>query len=55
MTKVEDSSVVRCSFRARRRRTFTHHRGAGVNICNECVELCREIIEEDVEADNPST
>ena len=52
MTKVEDSSVVRCSFCGQAQEDV--HRiiaGPGVNICNECVELCREIIEEDVEAE----
>ncbi len=52
MTKVEDSSVVRCSFCGKAQEDV--HRiiaGPGVNICNECVELCREIIEEDVEAE----
>ncbi|MDD4311614.1 MAG: ATP-dependent Clp protease ATP-binding subunit ClpX [Eubacteriales bacterium] len=52
MTKVEDPSVVRCSFCGKAQEDV--HRiiaGPGVNICNECVELCREIIEEDVEAE----
>jgi ATP-dependent Clp protease ATP-binding subunit ClpX len=52
MTKVEDSSAVRCSFCGKVQEDV--HRiiaGPGVNICNECVELCREIIEEDVEAE----
>ena len=52
MTKVEDSSIVRCSFCGKAQEDV--HRiiaGPGVNICNECVELCREIIEEDVEAE----
>jgi ATP-dependent Clp protease ATP-binding subunit ClpX len=53
MTKVETgSSPVRCSFCGKAQEDV--HRiiaGPGVNICNECVELCREIIEEDVEAE----
>ena len=52
MTKVEESSAVRCSFCGKAQEDV--HRiiaGPGVNICNECVELCREIIEEDVEAE----
>ncbi|PKM38751.1 MAG: ATP-dependent Clp protease ATP-binding subunit ClpX [Firmicutes bacterium HGW-Firmicutes-9] len=52
MTKVEDTSTVRCSFCGKAQEDV--HRiiaGPGVNICNECVELCREIIEEDVEAE----
>jgi ATP-dependent Clp protease ATP-binding subunit ClpX len=46
------SSPVRCSFCGKAQEDV--HRiiaGPGVNICNECVELCREIIEEDVEAE----
>jgi len=52
MTKIEESSTVRCSFCGKAQEDV--HRiiaGPGVNICNECVELCREIIEEDVEAE----
>ncbi len=52
MTKIEDPSIVRCSFCGKAQEDV--HRiiaGPGVNICNECVELCREIIEEDVEAE----
>jgi ATP-dependent Clp protease ATP-binding subunit ClpX len=52
MTKNEDPSIVRCSFCGKAQEDV--HRiiaGPGVNICNECVELCREIIEEDVEAE----
>jgi ATP-dependent Clp protease ATP-binding subunit ClpX len=51
MAKTEDKSNVRCSFCGKAQEEV--HRiiaGPGVNICNECVELCREIIEEDVEA-----
>ncbi len=52
MTKIEEPSVVRCSFCGKAQEDV--HRiiaGPGVNICNECVELCREIIEEDAEAE----
>ena len=51
MAKNEDKSAVRCSFCGKAQEEV--HRiiaGPGVNICNECVELCREIIEEDVES-----
>ncbi len=51
MAKTEDKSNVRCSFCGKAQEEV--HRiiaGPGVNICNECVELCREIIEEDVES-----
>jgi len=53
MAKIEDQpSTVRCSFCGKAQEDV--HRiiaGPGVNICNECVELCREIIEEDAEAE----
>ncbi|MEG1524736.1 MAG: ATP-dependent Clp protease ATP-binding subunit ClpX [Clostridia bacterium] len=52
MTKSEDKSNVRCSFCGKAQEEV--HRiiaGPGVNICNECVDLCREIIEEDVESE----
>ena len=51
MAKNDDKSIVRCSFCGKAQEEV--HRiiaGPGVNICNECVELCREIIEEDVES-----
>ena len=51
MAKSEDKSNVRCSFCGKAQEDV--HRiiaGPGVNICNECIELCREIIEEDVES-----
>ena len=52
MAKTEDTSNVRCSFCGKAQEDV--HRiiaGPGVNICNECVDLCREIIEEDIEAE----
>ena len=52
MAKIEEKSNVRCSFCGKAQEEV--HRiiaGPGVNICNECVELCREIIEEDVESE----
>ena len=51
MAKSDDKSNVRCSFCGKAQEEV--HRiiaGPGVNICNECVELCKEIIEEDVES-----
>ena len=49
MAKLDDKSNVRCSFCGKLQEEV--HRviaGPGVNICNECVDLCREIIEEDI-------
>ena len=51
MAKNDGNPTVRCSFCGKPQEAV--HRiiaGPGVNICNECVELCREIIEEDVES-----
>ncbi|MDO4572301.1 MAG: ATP-dependent Clp protease ATP-binding subunit ClpX [Clostridia bacterium] len=51
MVKSDDKSGVRCSFCGKQQDEV--HRiiaGPGVNICNECIELCREIIEEDAES-----
>lgn len=52
MAKNEETSTVRCSFCGKAQEDV--HRiiaGPGVNICNECIELCREIIEEDAETE----
>jgi ATP-dependent Clp protease ATP-binding subunit ClpX len=49
MTKYEDRGPVKCSFCGKSQDEV--HRiiaGPGVYICNECVELCQEIYEEDV-------
>lgn len=48
MPKYEDKGPVKCTFCGKNQDEV--HRiiaGPGVYICNECVELCREIIEED--------
>ncbi|MDL2258816.1 ATP-dependent Clp protease ATP-binding subunit ClpX [Eubacteriales bacterium OttesenSCG-928-K08] len=48
MSKYEDKGQVKCTFCGKNQDEV--HRviaGPGVYICNECVELCREIIEED--------
>jgi len=50
MAKNDESSITRCSFCGKNQEEV--HRiiaGPGVNICNECIELCREIIAEDAE------
>jgi ATP-dependent Clp protease ATP-binding subunit ClpX len=49
MPKFEDRGPVKCSFCGKSQDEV--HRiiaGPGVYICNECVELCQEIYEEDV-------
>ena len=52
MTKFEDNKQVKCSFcgksQERVRRLVA---GPGVYICNECLELCMEIIDEDFSDD----
>ncbi|MDR1619191.1 MAG: ATP-dependent Clp protease ATP-binding subunit ClpX, partial [Clostridiales bacterium] len=48
MPKYDDKGPVKCTFCGKSQEDV--HRviaGPGVYICNECVELCREIIEED--------
>jgi len=50
MPKTDDKGLIRCSFCGKTQDEV--HRviaGPGVYICNECVELCQEIIEEDFE------
>ena len=49
--KNDDKQNIRCTFCGKSQEEV--HRiiaGPGVYICNECVELCHEIIEEDCEA-----
>ncbi len=52
MTKIEDKKPVKCSFCGKYqdqvRRIIA---GPGVYICDECIELCKEIIEEDFEGE----
>ena len=46
-----DDKTIRCTFCGKQQDEV--HRliaGPGVYICNECVELCHEIIEEDAES-----
>lgn len=54
MTKYDDKGQIRCSFCGKSQDEV--HRiiaGPGVYICNECVELCQEIIVEDAETVTP--
>ena len=53
MAKSDDRGTVKCSFCGKSQDEV--HRiiaGPGVYICTECIELCREIVEEDVEAEH---
>ncbi len=53
MAKTDDKGTVRCSFCGKSQDEV--HRiiaGPGVYICTECIELCREIIEDDVETEH---
>ena len=48
MAKNDDKSNVRCSFCGKSQNEVTRLvAGPGVNICNECIALCQEIIEDD--------
>ncbi len=50
MAKTDEKGTVKCSFCGKSQDEV--HRviaGPGVYICNECIELCREILEDDVE------
>ncbi len=48
MSKIEDRSRLKCSFCGKTQEQVRRLvAGPGVYICDECIELCREIIEED--------
>ncbi|MBQ6693129.1 MAG: ATP-dependent Clp protease ATP-binding subunit ClpX, partial [Clostridia bacterium] len=50
MAKFDEKGSVKCSFCGKSQDEV--HRviaGPGVYICNECIDLCREILEDDVE------
>lgn len=55
MSKNDDNKQIRCSFcgktQSQVRRMVA---GPGVYICDECIELCQEIIEEDFSEDSPA-
>lgn len=51
MAKFDEKGTVKCSFCGKSQDEV--HRviaGPGVYICSECIELCREILEDDVDA-----
>ena len=49
----EDRENLRCSFCGKRREQVINLiAGAGVSICNECVDLCNDILTRDVRADD---
>ena len=51
-TKNDDKLNIRCTFCGKAQEEVQRIiAGPGVYICNECVELCHEIIEEDNEAE----
>ncbi len=53
MAKTDDKGTVKCSFCGKSQDEV--HRiiaGPGVYICTECIELCREIIEDDTETEH---
>ena len=48
MSKIEDRGRLKCSFCGKTQEQVRRLvAGPGVYICDECIELCREIIEED--------
>ncbi|MFW5968577.1 MAG: ClpX C4-type zinc finger protein, partial [Persicimonas sp.] len=54
MKPTDSNSKVRCSFCGKEARDVRKLiAGPKVHICDECVSLCREIIEEDKEAEPP--
>ncbi|MFR1758728.1 MAG: ClpX C4-type zinc finger protein, partial [Christensenellaceae bacterium] len=49
MAKVDDKKQLRCSFCGKAQEQVRRLvAGPGVYICDECIELCQEIIEEDL-------
>ena len=51
MAKLEDNKTIRCSFCGKPQETVKRIiAGPGVYICDECVGLCSNIIEEEIEA-----
>ena len=54
MSKIEDKSNIRCSFCGKSQSEVQRLvAGPGVYICNECIELCQEIIEDDYTLEPP--
>lgn len=54
MSKIEDKSNIRCSFCGKSQSEVQRLvAGPGVYICNECIELCQEIIEDDYTLELP--
>lgn len=55
MSKIEDKSNIRCSFCGKSQSEVQRLvAGPGVYICNECIELCQEIIEDDYTLERPT-
>lgn len=53
MAKYDDKDMVKCSFCGKTQDMVNRIvAGPGVFICNECIELCREIVEEDAVEEN---
>ncbi len=56
MAKNDEHRSVRCSFCGKRQEQVARIiAGPGAYICNECVQLCMSILDEDYEADEPQT
>jgi len=53
MAKYDDKGTVKCSFCGKPQDEVVRViAGPGVYICNECIELCREILDDDLEAED---
>ena len=56
MAKNDEHRSVRCSFCGKHQEQVARIiAGPGAYICNECVQLCMSILDEDYEADEPQT
>ena len=56
MANFDEKRPIRCSFCGKSQEAVKRIiAGPGVYICNECVELCREIVDEDYEETSPKT
>ena len=46
MAKFGESDLLKCSFCGKSQKQVKADRGSGVYICDECIDLCNEIVEE---------
>ena len=48
MARIGDSDLLKCSFCKSQKQVKKLIAGPGVYICDECIDLCNEIIEEEL-------